>query len=221
MIDAASALWASCVAALVAQGAPGSIAAFEQLLAGMAQPWLIALALALTTLLLEDLAIAAGVALATQGAISWQASLAAVAGGIALGDLGLYALGIGATRLRWLQRRYGGAPGAGARERLASNLPFAVLLARAVPGLRLVTYTAAGFLRVAWWRFAAWVVLAVGLWTAGLYLASAALGAQLAARFGVPPPVAVALPIVALALLFPVLRWARRVFLQRPLGSLP
>jgi membrane protein DedA with SNARE-associated domain len=200
---------------------PGGVAAFEQALAGMAQPSVIALALALTTLLLEDLAIAAGVALAAQGAISWQASLAAVAGGIALGDLGLYALGIGATRLGWLQRRYGGAPSVVARERLTSNLPLAVLLARVIPGLRLVTYTAAGFLRIAWWRFVAWVVLAVSLWTAGLYLVSVALGAQLSARFGVSPPVAVALPILLLALLFPALRWARRLFLQRSLSQLP
>jgi hypothetical protein len=40
------------------------------LLDGMGSPGAIALALALTTLLLEDLAIAAGVALATQGVIS-------------------------------------------------------------------------------------------------------------------------------------------------------
>jgi membrane protein DedA with SNARE-associated domain len=213
--DAASAL--SAVFAAVA--ASDGVAAFARTLQGMAQPWVIALVLALTTLLLEDLAIAAGVALAAQGAISWEASLAAVAGGIALGDLGLYALGAGATRLRWLQRRYGGAPSTAARARLASNLPFAVLLARVVPGLRLVTYTAAGFLRIAWWRFVAWVVLAVSLWTAGLYLASAALGAQLSARFGLSPPVAVALPIVLLALLFPAVRWVRRLCVQRRLGT--
>ena len=58
-----------------------------------ASPWLIALSLAAMTLLLEDVAIAAGAALATQGAIDWSWAFAAVAGGIALGDLGLYAMG--------------------------------------------------------------------------------------------------------------------------------
>ena len=56
---------------------------FEAVLRGMAEPWVIAVVLVLTTLLLEDLAIAAGVALATQGVISWGLSLAAVGGGIA------------------------------------------------------------------------------------------------------------------------------------------
>ena len=63
------------------------VAWFEGALAGMADPWTIALVLALTTLLLEDLAIAAGVALAVQGLISWPLSAGAVGGGIALGDL--------------------------------------------------------------------------------------------------------------------------------------
>ncbi|MEO6624374.1 MAG: hypothetical protein ABIN37_06040, partial [Burkholderiaceae bacterium] len=58
---------------------------FDAALSGMATPALIAVALALTTLLVEDVAIAAGVALATQGALSWSLSLVAVGGGIALG----------------------------------------------------------------------------------------------------------------------------------------
>ena len=56
----------------------------QAVLSGMGSPGVIALVLALTTLLLEDLAIAAGVALATQGAISWGLSLGAVGGGIAI-----------------------------------------------------------------------------------------------------------------------------------------
>lgn len=212
-LAASAASWAAAL------HVPMSAAAFEQALAGMAQPWMIALVLALTTLLLEDLAIAAGVALAAQGAISWSASLAAVAAGIALGDLGLYALGAGATRVPALRRRYIGAKSAAARGKLVANLPMAVLLARVIPGLRLVTYTAAGFVHLPWRRFAAWVLLAVGLWTAGLYAASAALGAQLSARFGLSAPLAVALPILLLAALFPLLRLLRRVLPQRPSGQ--
>ncbi len=47
---------------------------FQAALQGMATPAVIALALALTTLLLEDLAIAAGVALAAQGLIGSAAA---------------------------------------------------------------------------------------------------------------------------------------------------
>lgn len=193
------------------------LAGFEAVLAGMAEPWLIALVLALTTLLLEDLAIAAGVALATQGAIGWGLSLAAVAGGIAAGDIGLYAMGVAATRVPWLRRRYVGERSLWARDQLVRRLPSAVLLARVIPGLRLVTYTACGFVRVPLWPFSAWVLLAVALWTGGLYGLSVAIGHALAQQLGVPPAIAVALPILLLAAAVPLVRIAR----QRLRGALP
>ena len=184
----------------------GVVAWFHHALAGMADPWVIALALVLTTLLLEDVAIAAGVALATQGTISWGLSIAAVGGGIAGGDLGLYALGMAATRVPWLQRRYIGDRSAWAREQVTRRLPSAVLLARVIPGLRLVTYTACGFLRVPFGPFTAWVLLAVALWTGALYGLSLAIGAALAQQLGLPLPVAVALPILVLAAVVPLWR---------------
>jgi membrane protein DedA with SNARE-associated domain len=184
--------------------------AVQAALAGMAEPWVIAVVLALTTLLLEDVAIAAGVALATQGAISWPLSLLAVGGGIALGDLGLYALGVAAHRVGSLRERVLGPRSDRVRATLERNLPSAVLLARVIPGLRFVTYTASGFLRLPLARFAAWVLFAVSLWTLGLYGLSVAIGQALAAWFGVPPVVAVALPVIALALLVPLGRAVRR-----------
>jgi len=169
-------------------------------------PALIALALALTTLLLEDLAIAAGVALATQGLIGWPLSLLAVGGGIALGDLGLYALGLGATRVPWLRRRYVGAKSDWARGQIERRLASAVLLARVIPGLRLATYTTCGFVRVPFAPFAAWVLAAVLLWTLGLYAVSVAVGQQLSQQLGIPSALAVALPILVLAAAVPLLR---------------
>jgi membrane protein DedA with SNARE-associated domain len=183
---------------------------FQAVLAGMAAPAVVALVLALTTLLLEDLAIAAGVALATQGVISWELSLAAVGGGIALGDLGLYAMGLGATRVPRLRRRYVGDRSLWAREQIVRRLPSAVLLARVIPGLRLATYTACGFVRVPLLPFTAWVLLAVALWTLGLYALSAAIGQALARYLGLPPAVAVALPIAVLALAVPLVRQIRQ-----------
>ena len=182
----------------------------EAVLSGMGTPAVIALVLALTTLLLEDLAIAAGVALATQGAISWGLSLGAVGGGIAIGDLGLYGLGAAATRVPWLQRRYVGAKSEWARGQIVRRLSSAVLVARVVPGLRLLTYTTCGFVRIPLLPFTAWVLMAVSLWTAGLYALSVAVGQTLAHTLGVPPAVAVALPIVLLALAVPLLRWVRQ-----------
>lgn len=193
------------------------LAWFQAVLAGMAAPWVIAAVLALTTLLLEDLAIAAGVALATQGVIGWGLSITAVGGGIALGDIGLYAMGLAATRVPWLQRRYVGDRSAWAQTQFVKRLPSAVLLARVIPGLRLVTYTACGFVRVPLAPFATWVLLAVTLWTLGLYGLSVAIGQALARHLGLPPTVAVALPILALALVVPLWRLARQRF--RPIFS--
>jgi membrane protein DedA with SNARE-associated domain len=184
---------------------------FATVLSGMATPAVIALVLALTTLLLEDLAIAAGVALAAQGAISWGLSVLAVGGGIALGDLGLYGLGMLATRVPWLQRRYVGPKSLWARQQISQRLGSAVLLARVVPGLRLATYTASGFVRVPFVPFTLWVLLAVTLWTVGLYVLSAAIGQALARALGLPAPLAVALPIIVLALAVPLWRhWRPR-----------
>jgi membrane protein DedA with SNARE-associated domain len=188
------------------------LAWFQAALAGMAAPAVIALVLALTTLLLEDLAIAAGVALATQGTISWELSLAAVGGGIALGDLGLYAMGLGATRVPWLRKRYMGDKSAWAREQIVRRLSSAVMLARVVPGLRLATYTACGFVRVPIVPFTAWVMLAVTLWTVGLYGLSTAIGQALAKHLGLPPPLAVAIPILVLAAAVPLVRHLRARF---------
>ena len=184
----------------------------EAVLSGMGSPGVIALVLALTTLLVEDLAIAAGVALATQGAISWGLSLAAVGGGIALGDLGLYGLGMAATRVPWLQRRYVGAKSDRAHGQIAQRLSSAVLVARVVPGLRLLTYTTCGFVRVPLLPFTAWVLVAVSLWTVGLYALSVAIGQTLARTLGLPPALAVAIPIVVLALAVPLVRIARQRF---------
>jgi membrane protein DedA with SNARE-associated domain len=181
-------------------------------LSGMADPWVIVVALALTTLLLEDVAIAAGVAVATQGALSWEWAFVAVAGGIALGDLGLYGLGVGANRVPLLRRKYIDGRESKARDLLASRLASAVLIARVIPGLRLVTYTACGFWRTPLAPFTGWVVLAVALWTAGLFWLSSALGGVISETLRIPAPLAVALPVVALALAFPLWRWLRRRF---------
>lgn len=187
---------------------------WQNALDGMAQPWVIGLVLALTTLLLEDVAIAAGVAVATHGALSWEWAFAAVAGGIALGDLGLYGLGLAANRVPGLRRRYIEGRDLAAAQVLRQQLPGAVLLARVVPGLRLLTYTACGFLRMPWWSFVAWVLLAVALWTAGLFWFSSALGAVIAEHLNVPIALAVAFPVAALALCFPLFRWFRRARLK-------
>ena len=177
---------------------------------GMGEPWFIVTALILTTFLLEDVAIAAGVSLASHGNISWSLAFTAVAAGIALGDILLYWLGAGARRIKWLEKRYITADTRKITESLQSHLISATLLARVIPGLRLFTYTACGFIRVSLAQFTFWVVIAVLTWTASLFWISATTGHALAAWLGVPESVAVTLPIIAIALAFPAYKHFKR-----------
>ena len=177
---------------------------------GMGEPWFIVTALILTTFLLEDVAIAAGVSLATNGNLSWMLAFIAVAAGIALGDLLLYWLGAGARRIKWLEKRYITADTHKITESLHSHLISATLLARVIPGLRLFTYTACGFIRVSLPKFTAWVVIAVLVWTGGLFWLSATTGHALAMLLGVPESVAVTLPIIAIALAFPAYKYFKQ-----------
>jgi membrane protein DedA with SNARE-associated domain len=192
----------------------------EQLSQHMAQPWAIALALALITLLVEDVAIAAGAALAAAGLMSWEWAFIGVAGGIAAGDIALYGLGLGAHRIAWLQKRWlllsERHPGAVQRLQvhLKEQLPSAILLARVIPGLRLLTYTACGWLRVDLLRFSLWCCLAVTLWTAGLFYLSATIGEFITQRTGLSPALAAALPVLIFALAVPAIRHLRAKYLS-------
>jgi membrane protein DedA with SNARE-associated domain len=87
-----------------------------------------------------------------------------------------------------------------------------VLLARVIPGLRLLTYTAAGFLRVPFWPFSSWVMVAVSVWTIALFWFSSALGHHLAELLGISIPFAVALIVVVLALIIPIGRYLQKRF---------
>ncbi len=183
------------------------VAVYDAAVRGAAQPWVICIVLILTTFLLEDLAIAVAAVLAVQGLLSWELAVAAVAAGIALGDLGLYGLGVAANRVPALRRRLIDGRGRWMGEQIARRYAGAIVLARVVPGLRLVTYTACGFYRLPFAPFCLWVVLAVVAWTGGLMWLSASIGAVLSEALGIPPALAVALPIVLLALV--LMLWSR------------
>jgi membrane protein DedA with SNARE-associated domain len=179
----------------------------EMGLTGMASPWGIGIALVLTSFLLEDVSIAAAAALATQGTVSWEWAFAWVFAGIALGDIGLYAAGFGARSVPWLRRKYIEVERHGrVKTRLEKHLSSAILLARVVPGLRLVTYTLCGFARVPLFSFCLWVCAAVALWTLGLFWLGAVAGSALADTLHLPQPVAVTLPIIAVAIAVPLVK---------------
>ena len=122
-------------------------------------------------------------------------------------------MGLAATRVPWLRRRYVGERSPWAREQLQRRLPSAVLLARVIPGLRLVTYTACGFVRVPLAPF-------YGLGGAGGDAVDAGpvrperrhRPRRWREHLGLPPPVAVACPSSCWPLAVPLWRMARQRF---------
>jgi membrane protein DedA with SNARE-associated domain len=132
------------------------------------------------TFVLEDVAaVGAGLLLANHS-ISWPAAFAACFFGIWLGDAGLYALARFAGR-RWFEgsalRRY--APRVARSEQWFAERGTPILvISRLLPGARLPTYLAAGFLRVPAGRFLLITGMAAFIWTFAILF--------LAQTFGVP-----------------------------------
>jgi len=119
------------------------------------------------TFVLEDAAaIGAGLLLAV-GQISWPAAFAACFLGIWLGDVGLYALARIAGR-EWFERssfRKHSAKVARSEKWFAERGTLILIFSRVVPGARLPTYLAAGFLRVPLPRFLFVTGAAAFVWT--------------------------------------------------------
>jgi membrane protein DedA with SNARE-associated domain len=132
------------------------------------------------TFILEDLAaIGAGLLLAS-GNISWPAAFAACFFGIWTGDAGLYALARFAGR-GWFERsslkKF--APKVARSERWFAERGTPILIfSRMVPGTRLPTYLAAGFLRVPLPRFLLVTGIASGIWTLIVLFLAQTFGAR-------------------------------------------
>lgn len=134
------------------------------------------LALGIITLsfLVEDGAALLAGLLAARGDMTIASAFLALWAGLWMGDNLLYGTGRLAGHSRspfgaWARRRLGEERLAKGEAMLVNNLVGAVFLARAIPGLRLATYTAAGFLRVAPLRFILLTLFATFLWAAMLF----------------------------------------------------
>src|SRR3974377_159674 len=130
-------------------------------------PFATAASFFLATFVLEDVAaVGAGLLLAT-GGISWPAAFVACFSGIWAGDAGLYALARYAGR-GWFERsslrRF--APKVAESERWFAERGTRILIfSRLLPGARLPTYLAAGFLRLPLPRFLVVTGAASSGWT--------------------------------------------------------
>ncbi len=154
------------------------------LTAAIHDPWMQAVLIAIGTFILEDATTILAAIMVADGIVPLAAALGGLYAGVILGDLGLYGLGRLASG-NGRGERYGRhrllAP---FRIWLDTRLILTVFAVRFIPGLRLPTYTASGFFRLHFPRFAITVIAATTIWTTLLFLGSWHFGAATAESLG-------------------------------------
>ena len=136
------------------------------------------------TFILEDAA-TAGAAIAVQsGAVSMPVALASLYLGIVLGDIGLYGLGRLAAHVPWARRLIPRQRQDHGRVWLEKHVFKVVFISRFLPGVRLPTYTACGFLGANFGRFVTAAVGATLIWTSALFAVSLRVGKLLVDELG-------------------------------------
>lgn len=147
------------------------------------QPAVQAATLGLLTFVQEDVPTVSAALLAAAGNLTWQAGFLGVFLGIWIGDALLYLLarGVGRPLLQrsWAKRFLDPAAVARSEQWFAEKGTWLLLSSRFVPGTRLPTYLAAGFLRLPFGKFLLVTGAAVTVWTIGIFLLAEAFGADL------------------------------------------
>ena len=150
---------------------------FADLIAALGgDPLLLHAGIILATFVLEDAATMGAALLAASDMVPVWSALLALGLGIFVGDLGLYGAGYLARHNSRLTRFIGSARIEAGSSWLRRRLVSALIAARFVPGLRLPAYTASGYLRVSFAKFAAVAAVAAGLWTTLLFSVVYAFG---------------------------------------------
>jgi membrane protein DedA with SNARE-associated domain len=149
-----------------------------------ASPWTAFLAIVLASLILEDAAaVLAGMA-AADGRVSVAVALGSLFVGIAIGDIALYALGRFAARHPAARRWVALDRVQEVRGWIDDKLIATVIATRFLPGARLPTYTACGFLGLSFPRFVVAVLLGVFAWTTVLFTIFLGAGSLIMAHLG-------------------------------------
>jgi membrane protein DedA with SNARE-associated domain len=180
------------------------------LLALGSNPWAIALAILIGTFVLEDVTTIAAALLAATGQVAPLIALGALFVGIFAGDLGLYGLGAAARTRKWLRELIGERRMVKGRAWLKRRYVTALIGARFMPGFRMPTYTASGFLNLPFWPFAGVAFGAGMVWTTLIFSLVFFFGVMTVESLGVWRW-ALAAALVALILAGPMLveRFAR------------
>ncbi len=137
----------------------------ELLLSLGSNPWAIALLIILATFVLEDIAIISAGLLAAEGTIEPSLALSALVAGIFAGDIALYGLGAAARSRDWARHMIGERRMDKGRAWLKRRYISALIGARFMPGFRLPTYSASGFLQLPFFPFAVVAAVAGFVWT--------------------------------------------------------
>jgi membrane protein DedA with SNARE-associated domain len=135
-----------------------------------------AVLIVLGTFVLEDAATVLAAMDVQTDHVSLPVALASLYAGIVLGDLGLYGLGRLAATVPWAKRWAPPERFRQSRDWLGTHVFKVVFISRFLPGARLPTYTACGFLGADFGRFALATVLATGIWTSMLFGVSLHVG---------------------------------------------
>ena len=174
----------------------------------------IAASLGAATLVQEDLPTITAAVLAAAGRLSWITAFLGCFLGIWLGDALLYvaARGLGRPLLQLPGFRRLANAEAITRSELwfAQRGPWLLASSRFLPGTRLPTYLAAGFLRVPLRQFLGVTGAAVALWTGGLFILARLLGPRLGETLRSRP---LAIPVAVGGVL--MLLWAVRALTRR------
>ena len=138
----------------------------------------------LGTFVLEDGATILSAMQVAGGNLAWWIALGALYVGVILGDLGLYGLGRLASFMPIVERFLPRDSVRRGRAWLGPRRFRGVVISRILPGMRLPTYTASGFLGAHFGLFALAAILATLVWTSLLFGISLRLGALLIANLG-------------------------------------
>lgn len=149
---------------------------FSWIAGAATSPLFVPFVIILATFVLEDAATVSVGVLSADGHISIAVGVISLIIGIVLGDFGLYGLGrlaITHPRIRrWVEHK----KIAPVKRFIHDELISTVITTRFLPGLRLPTYLACGFFEVPFLSFLLPVLIAVGIWTPLLFLASYLFG---------------------------------------------
>lgn len=190
-------------------------------------PGVQAATLGLLTFVQEDVPTVSAALLAAAGNLPWHAAFLGVFLGIWVGDALLYLLarGVGRPLLQrsWAKRFFDPAAVGRSEQWFAQRGTWLLLSSRFIPGTRLPTYLAAGFLRLPFGRFLLLTGTAVAAWTVGIFLLARMLGPDLLRwlqRWNTGGWAVLVLPIALIIAIRLSGKLARRDFLNRARADL-